>query len=65
MSKRKTVLEHMKVAGANNDRHAWSRLYVENRVSREVAERQWQTGRASVSIDSWEAPGEDPPHRAR
>jgi len=43
---RKQVLASLKAAGATNDRQAWTRLYVENRVSLQVANQQWRDGRA-------------------
>ena len=44
MNKRKTAIEHMKIAGYNNDRHAWVRLYAEHRIGFEIAESAWREG---------------------
>jgi hypothetical protein len=43
---RKQALACLKAAGAENDRQAWTRLYVENRVSLPVALKQWADGQA-------------------
>jgi hypothetical protein len=43
--KRKLALDALRVAGFENDRRAFVRLYVENRVSIETAERAWREGR--------------------
>lgn len=41
---RKQILACLKAAGATNDRQAWTRIYVENRVSFTVATQQWRDG---------------------
>lgn len=43
---RKQLLACLKAAGATNDKQAWTRLYVENRVSFQVANQQWRDGQA-------------------
>ncbi|HEV2155428.1 hypothetical protein [Bradyrhizobium sp.] len=43
---RKQILAALKAAGAANDRQAWTRLYVENRVSLVAANQQWREGQA-------------------
>lgn len=43
---RKQTLACLKAAGAQNDRQAWTRLYIENRVSFSVAMQQWRDGQA-------------------
>lgn len=51
-SKRELVLGHMRVAGHENDRKAWMRLYTENKISLAVAEDAWRNGRAAAMRDS-------------
>lgn len=48
-SKRELVLGHMRVAGYENDRKAWTRLYVENKISLAVAEEAWRNGRTAAA----------------
>lgn len=50
MSRRQWVLNALKAAGASNDRQAWTRLYVENRVSYTTAMAKWQEG---VKFAAW------------
>jgi hypothetical protein len=42
--KREAVLRALKAAGSTNDKQAWTRLYVENRVSLAVANQMWCEG---------------------
>ena len=44
MTKRKTVLELMRVAGYENDARAFTRLLVENPISRQAANEAWSRG---------------------
>ena len=46
MTKRDQIVAHMRVAGLENDRKAWTRLYVEHRISLAVAEQAWREGQA-------------------
>lgn len=48
-SKRELALGHMRVAGHENDRKAWMRLYAENKISLAVAEDAWRNGRAAAA----------------
>lgn len=43
--KRSVLLAALRVAGYHDDVRAWVRLYTENRVSRQVANEQWQLGK--------------------
>lgn len=47
-SKRALILGHMRVAGCENDRKAWTRLYAENKISIAMAEEAWREGRAAA-----------------
>jgi hypothetical protein len=51
MTKRETALSPMRAAGYENDRHAWTRLYVENRVGFDSATRAWLEGRRRAKED--------------
>ncbi len=51
-SKRDLVIGHMRVAGCEDDRKAWMRLYAENKISLAVAEEAWRTGRAAAKSGS-------------
>jgi hypothetical protein len=44
MDKRKTVLEHMKIAGYHADTRAFTRLFVENRINRVTADAAYFLG---------------------
>jgi hypothetical protein len=44
MSTRKEVLEHMRLAGYNDDYHAFTRLYAENRIGYDAAHERWYKG---------------------
>lgn len=41
---RKQAIAALKVAGAQDDRKTWMRVYVENRVSLAVAHEAWHDG---------------------
>jgi hypothetical protein len=41
---RKLALEHIRSAGYHNDSAAFWRLWVENRVSKDAADKAWQIG---------------------
>ena len=43
-TKRSLILASLRVAGYHNDTKTWTRTYVENRVSIQVAKQQWHTG---------------------
>lgn len=43
-SQRELTLSHMRLAGYGDDHKAWTRLYVEGRVSYAVAKKMWQQG---------------------
>lgn len=43
-SQRELTLAHLRIAGYDNDRAAWTRLYVENRISYAVAKKAWEDG---------------------
>lgn len=43
--KRKAVIAALRVAGYHADTTAWVRLYVENRISKAVADEAWASGR--------------------
>jgi hypothetical protein len=43
---RKQALACLKAAGAENDRQMWLRVYVENRISLQVANQMWRDGAA-------------------
>ena len=44
MTKRQTVLDLMRIAGYEDDRRAFTRLLVENAISRGAAEEAWRRG---------------------
>ncbi len=44
MNKRQTILEHIKVAGYNNDHKTAIRLYVENRISYQAYQKAFRLG---------------------
>jgi len=44
--KRADALIHIRVAGYHSDSRAFTRLYVENRVSRSAADAEWHRGAA-------------------
>ncbi len=44
--KRKDALVWLRVAGYHDDSKSWTRLYVENRVSRQAADAEWRRGAA-------------------
>jgi hypothetical protein len=46
VTKREIVLEHMRIAGIENDEKKWMRLYTENKISYQVARDAWNRGRA-------------------
>jgi len=52
MNKRQAVLNHMAIAGYNNDRAAWMRLYTENRISRSTADKAWLDGQYKKESES-------------
>jgi hypothetical protein len=41
---RKDVLSYMRIAGYHSDTAAYTRLYVENRISRAIAQEAWLSG---------------------
>ena len=43
---RKQTLAAMKAAGAANDKATFTRLFIENRISRAVADQAWRDGAA-------------------
>lgn len=43
---RKQAIACLKAAGATNDSKAWTRLYVENRISYAMAKQAWADGQA-------------------
>ena len=43
--KREHLLAHLRVAGYHEDRAAFTRLYIENRVSKKVADDAFNVGR--------------------
>ncbi|VUZ24121.1 Uncharacterised protein [uncultured Comamonas sp.] len=45
MSKREDTLAAMRIAGYHNDKAAFTRLLVENRIRLTVADEAWLTGR--------------------
>lgn len=44
MAKRADVLRWLFNAGATGDQKEWTRLYIEHRISRKVADERWQAG---------------------
>ena len=42
---RKEALQAIRGAGARNDKQAFMRLYIENRISLAVANHEWTAGR--------------------
>jgi hypothetical protein len=42
--KREHAIAYLRIAGYDNDRAAWTRLYVENRVSYAAAKKAWEEG---------------------
>lgn len=42
---RALAMAHLRIAGYHDDRAAWTRLYVENRVSYAAAKRAWAAGK--------------------
>lgn len=47
MTRRARVLDAMKVAGYHDDRKAFTRLLIENRVGRDAAARAFQVGQTA------------------
>lgn len=45
--KRKDALTVCKVAGYHNDRVTFTRVYIENRISRTAADEAWRSGEAA------------------
>lgn len=45
MSKRDLALSHMRVAGYHDNRVAFTRLYLESKISLQVANDAWNTGK--------------------
>ena len=44
MTCRACVLSLMRIAGAEDDRKTWMRLYVENPIGRPAADKAWREG---------------------
>ena len=44
--KRADLIRALKGCGAENDRAKFTRLYIENRISRDVADQAWRDGAA-------------------
>lgn len=42
--KRKHLITALRVAGCHQDRQTWMRVYVENRISLQVANEAWRSG---------------------
>lgn len=42
--KREHAISYLRIAGYDNDRAAWTRLYVENRISYAAAQKAWSEG---------------------
>ena len=42
--KRDMAITHMRIAGYHDDNKQFTRLLIENRVNREVADKAWHTG---------------------
>ena len=42
---RQKIMRAMKAAGASNDKQAFTRLYIENRISLQAANEAWREGR--------------------
>ena len=49
MTCRACVLSLMRIAGAENDRGKWMRLYVENPIGRPAADKAWREGTEGTS----------------
>jgi hypothetical protein len=43
-SQRELTLAHLRIAGYDGDHGAWTRLYIEHRVSYAVAKKMWDAG---------------------
>ena len=43
-SQRELTLAHLRIAGYDNDAAAWTRLYIEHRISHAVAKEAWRQG---------------------
>lgn len=50
---RETVLELMRIAGAENDSGAWTRLKIENPISNKAAQQAWSEGVARRNYFGW------------
>ncbi|NBU79823.1 MAG: hypothetical protein EBS50_12265 [Sphingomonadaceae bacterium] len=46
MTKRESAIIRLRIAGYHNDSREFVSAYVENRISREVADKAWQNGQA-------------------
>lgn len=44
MNKRDNAIVTMRIAGYHNDSRLWTETYIENRVSRRVADKAWLDG---------------------
>jgi hypothetical protein len=45
MNRRENVLSWMRIAGYHDDKRRFTRLLIENRISRKAADEAWQQGR--------------------
>lgn len=45
-SQRELTLAHMRIAGYDDDHAAWTRLYIEHKISLAVAKEAWRQGKA-------------------
>jgi hypothetical protein len=43
---RAQAITYLRIAGQDNDRKAWTRLYAENKIGLAVAEKAWREGQA-------------------